>query len=93
MNTIYDPDGEEVSLYQLCMYLYQGYGATAVKDFIVREEPNQPWQECRACESECPVTPDVGPWVTCLVCGTLLPVDPGADLSLPRSAEGASYSF
>jgi len=71
MDVIYDKNGDEVSLDDLCSLISQGFGTWAVDAFIrSRQRDGQQlsdvrWASCEPCEEDVPVYENA-----CLICGT-----------------------
>lgn len=70
MNKIYNFADEEIQLWELCYYIYQGFGRHAVEDFVARMRPqpsNISWQWCVPCAAFEPFDEN-----DCLICGSEL---------------------
>ena len=71
MDVIYDKQGDEVSLDDLCSLISQGFGTWAVEAFIYsRQRDGQQlsdvrWARCEPCEETTPTYEEA-----CLICGT-----------------------
>ena len=64
-----DKHDNEVTLYDLCHIIYQGFGQDAVIAFC-DSIGHETWQVCDACEIESPVTDEPDREDVCLVCGS-----------------------